>query len=148
MGLNRLQPLNHSFPLNNSYRAWAEIDLGAIKQNLKTLHKHFGPQTKIMAVVKANAYGLGAIPIARAALEGGAVGLAVSSCEEGAALREAGLPGQILVLGYIPLEGAKMAVEAGLTVTVNDQPLAKALSHFSVRLRSHRNPLPASKARV
>ena len=89
---------------NATYRAWAEIDLGAIKYNLKALQHHFGPQTRIMAVVKANAYGLGAIPVARAALEAGATALAVSACEEGLALREAGIPGQILVLGYVPPE--------------------------------------------
>lgn len=143
MSLNPLrataaQPLTE----NATYRAWAEIDLGAIKHNLKTLQHHFGPQTRIMAVVKANAYGLGAIPIARAALEAGATALAVSACEEGLALREAGLPGQILVLGYTPPEAAELAAEANLTLTVNDPLLARELSRASCRLRSHRYPLP------
>ncbi len=141
MGLNRVQPIAFPGPGPASFRAWAEIDLRAIKQNIKSLQSLFGPETKIMAVVKANAYGLGAIPIARAALEAGASSLVVSSCEEGVELREAGLPGQILVLGYIPNEGARLAVEAGLTVTVIEPEFARLLSFYSVRFRSPRNPL-------
>ncbi len=134
---NLTQPLAHS--ATATYRTWAEIDLGAIKHNIRALQKHFGSQTKIMAVVKANAYGLGGVPVARAALEAGAAALAVSSCEEGVALREAGLTGQILVMGYVPVECAEAAVEANLTITVNNAALAQALSWAVRRARSYRH---------
>jgi alanine racemase len=125
-----------------TYRAWAEVDLGAVRHNIQALQKHFGPHTKIMAVVKANAYGLGAVPVARAALEAGASALAVSSCEEGVALREAGLQGQMLVMGYVPPDCAELAAESGLTLTVNEISLARALSQAARRLRWRNNPLP------
>ena len=137
---NLTQPLAH--PAIATYRTWAEIDLGAIRHNIRALQKHFGLQTKIMAVVKANAYGLGAVPVARAALEAGAAALAVSSCEEGVALREAGLTGQILVMGYVPVECAEAAVEANLTITVNNAALAQALAWAVRRVRLHRHVLP------
>jgi len=56
---------------------WAEIDLEAIRHNIRAYQRHIGPEVKIIAVVKANAYGHGAIPVAKAALEAGASMLAV-----------------------------------------------------------------------
>ena len=108
-------------------RCWAEIDLSAIRHNVTTLRRLIAP-SNFVAVVKANAYGLGAIPIARAAIEAGVSGLAVSSCEEGDELRQAGLTGPILVLGYVPVELAPVVVRADLTLTVNTPQLAVALS--------------------
>lgn len=129
-------------PNTAAYRAWAEVDLGAIRHNLKALQTHFGPQTKAMAVVKANAYGLGAVAIGRTALKAGACGLAVATVEEGLELRAANIAGQILVLGYIPpvAEVAQIAVEADLTLTVNSPELARLLSHYAHQ-RSSRYPL-------
>ncbi len=114
-------------------RAWAEIDLNAIRHNVQALRRHIAP-SEVTAVVKANGYGLGAIPIARAALSAGAVGLAVSSCEEGQELRAAGLAGPILVLGFVPVELAPLCVQTRLTLTVNTPELAQALSRAAVRL--------------
>ncbi len=119
-------------------RTWAEIDLGAIRHNVRILRRHIAP-AQFTAVVKANAYGLGAIPIAKAALEAGAVGLAVASCEEGQELRRAGVAAPILVLGYVPVEQAEAAAEADLTLTVNEAGLAQALSRAAVR---HRRKVP------
>jgi alanine racemase len=75
---------------------WAEVDLGAIAGNVAALRRHSG--TEVCAVVKADGYGHGAVAVARAAQHGGAGWLAVALVEEGAALREAGIDGPILVL--------------------------------------------------
>lgn len=122
-------------------RTWAEIDLAAIRHNIRSLRRHLAP-AQLLAVVKANAYGLGAVPVATAALEAGATGLVVASCEEGHELRRAGLSGPILVLGYVPVELAALAVEAELTLTVNSPELAQALSRVAGRVRRKANPLP------
>ncbi len=110
-----------------SPRCWAEIDLTALQHNIRGLRRIFAPST-VMAVVKANAYGLGAEAISRAALQAGASGLAVSSAEEGRDLRQAGLNAPILVLGYVPTELASLAVENNLTLTVNSAEMALALA--------------------
>jgi alanine racemase len=121
-------------------RSWAEIDLEAIKYNVRVLRRLIAP-AQFTAVVKANAYGLGAVPIARAVLEAGAAGLAVSSCEEGQELRRAGIGGPILILGYVSDDLAGAAVEADLTLTVNSPEFARALSR-AVQNRRRQNPLP------
>ena len=79
----------------------AEIDLQAFQHNLQTLRKYLDPQTQIMAVVKADAYGHGAIPCARIAVENGADYLGAGVIEEGIELRENGLNAPILILGSI-----------------------------------------------
>lgn len=78
-------------------RAWAEVNLHAIRQNTRLLKQHIG-QAQLMAVVKANAYGHGAVPVSQAALEGGAERLCVAALEEGVQLREAGIQAPIYLL--------------------------------------------------
>ncbi len=107
---------------------WAEIDLDAIAANLAAFSEHVGPDTIIMAVVKANAYGHGAIPIARVSLESGAEWLAVNRAIEGVELRQADITAPILVLGYLPPSQAEMVVQYHLTPTVTNLPTARALS--------------------
>jgi alanine racemase len=80
-------------------RAWVEIDLGAVKHNVKQLLAVLAPQTELMAVVKADGYGHGAVTIARAALSNGASWLGVATVPEGIQLREAGIDAPILLLG-------------------------------------------------
>ena len=82
-------------------RVWAEIDLGAIRENMGKVRSRLGPETKVMAVVKADAYGHGALPVARAALEAGAHALAVGDSGEAIELREAGVTAPISVLGAL-----------------------------------------------
>ena len=69
-------------------RTWAEIDLGAIRDNMRSVLSRLGPETGVMAVVKADAYGHGAVPVARSALEAGAHALAVGDSGEAIELRE------------------------------------------------------------
>jgi alanine racemase len=82
------------------YSTWAEVDLGAIQNNVRYIHTHTG--VEVMAIVKANAYGHGAVPVARAALDGGATWLGVARDQEALELRRSGLEGPILLLGHTP----------------------------------------------
>ncbi|MGN7469742.1 alanine racemase [Brevibacillus sp. SAFN-007a] len=88
---------------------WIEVNLDAIKGNIRAIRRHIPKQTKIMAVVKANAYGHGSVGVARYALEYGASALAVAMLEEGIVLRQAGITAPILVLGFTPLSRVKEA---------------------------------------
>jgi alanine racemase len=80
-------------------RAWVEVDLDAVRHNVGQLRHRLGPERRLMAVVKADAYGHGAIPVSRAALQAGATCLGVATLEEGVQLREAGIEAPIVVLG-------------------------------------------------
>ena len=96
------------------------IDLGAIAHNARQLKKAMGPGVAVMAVVKANAYGHGLIPVARTALHNGADALGVAVPEEGRALRQAGITAPILVLGNATPEGAMISCVEGLIQTAFD----------------------------
>lgn len=99
VNLNESQnPLSH---LVNRQRAWVEIDLNALAHNVRTLKKFLNPQTKLMAVVKADAYGHGAVTVAQTALANGADCLAIATLAEGVELRQAGITVPILILGAI-----------------------------------------------
>ena len=106
----------------------ADIDLDAIAINIQQLKKVTSPGALFMAVVKANAYGHGAVEVARQALAGGADWLGVARIHEGMALRKAGIQGKILVLNYTPPEFAPLALEHDLALTVFDLDTAKAIA--------------------
>ncbi|WP_363080094.1 alanine racemase [Leptolyngbya sp. 'hensonii'] len=80
-------------------RAWVEIDLAAVAHNVRQLRQSLAPTTALMAVVKADAYGHGAVTIAQTALQQGATWLGVATIMEGLELREAGIEAPILLLG-------------------------------------------------
>jgi alanine racemase len=97
---------------------WAEISLKAIANNLRVTRRHVGPHPKILAVVKSNGYGLGAVPVAKALQKAGADRFGVTCANEGIELREAGIRKPILVLtGFWPGE-EKRFIEHRLTPTV------------------------------
>ncbi|MPZ22444.1 MAG: alanine racemase [Dehalococcoidia bacterium] len=106
---------------------WAEIDLDAIEANVAALARRAG-QAEFVAMVKANAYGHGAVAVSRAALNAGASRLGVACLDEARQLREAGIDAPILVLAHTPVEQAPAAVALGVTLTVNSTGLAGALS--------------------
>ena len=81
--------------------ARAEINLGAIRHNFTEIRRHIQPTAKLCAVVKANAYGHGAIEVSKIAVECGADFLAVATVDEGLELRRAGFNQPILILGLI-----------------------------------------------
>lgn len=82
-----------------SQRAWVEIDLGALSHNVGQLVNFILPRTQLMAVVKADAYGHGAVTVAQTALQSGASWLGVATVPEGIQLREGGIKAPILILG-------------------------------------------------
>ncbi len=82
-------------------RAWVEIDQRALAHNVQQIKSILSPQTELMAVVKADAYGHGAIKVAQTVLEAGANCLAIATLGEGIELREAGITAPILILGAI-----------------------------------------------
>jgi alanine racemase len=82
-------------------RAWVEVNTAAIQANVRALLRHIGPATQLMAVVKADAYGHGALPVVRAALEAGAACFGVATLAEGMQLRRAGISAPVLVLGNL-----------------------------------------------
>jgi alanine racemase len=100
-----------------SRRAWAEVDLDAIRHNTAALAALAAPAS-LCVVVKADAYGHGMVPVARAALEAGATWLAVAVVEEGAALRQVGIAAPVLLLSEPPPDAMAAAVAARLTPTV------------------------------
>ena len=106
---------------------WAEIDLDALAHNVATLKGQAGTAA-LAAVVKANAYGHGALGIARAALEAGADRLAVICVDEGEQLRRGGIEAPILVMGHSEVAEAKRSVNLRLTPTVNSRELGLALA--------------------
>ena len=94
------------------------IDLSAIRQNVRAMRAQVPGETRLLAVVKADAYGHGAVQVAKAALSAGASWLAVARVEEGAELRAAGITAPILVLGLSSAAEAAPAAEMGITLTV------------------------------
>lgn len=106
----------------------AEIDLQAFRHNFQSLRNYISPQTRIMAVVKADAYGHGALPCARVAVESGADYLGAGVIEEGIEFRQSGLDTPILILGSIFPDEAEDLVRHDLATIVCTLPLAQALS--------------------
>jgi alanine racemase len=113
---------------------WAEIDLNAYAHNIRELRRITQPDTRLMAVVKANGYGHGAAEVAREALKHGAAWLGVGRINEAVDLRGAGLEAPILVLGYTPAELAQQLIEFDLTQTVYDYANAESISSQALKL--------------
>ena len=112
---------------------WSEIDLKAIAHNVRQLAGVTAPNTKLMAVVKANAYGHGANQVARTALENGASYLGVARVAEGEALRQAGIKAPVLVLGYTPPANYPALLDNNLAQTVYNLATAAELSAMATR---------------
>ena len=109
-------------------RAWADIDLGALEHNYRALRAPLPRGCRFLGVVKADAYGHGAVPVARKLKELGAEYLAVACVSEAAELRAAGVGGPILILGATPPEQAARLLELDLTQNVPDLETGRALS--------------------
>jgi alanine racemase len=103
------------FPLRP---AWAEINLAAIGHNVRQFKNHLSPKTSIMAIVKADGYGHGAVEVARAAVAAGVSFLGVGLVEEAVQLRENGFDVPILILGFTPAEYAPYLCQYKLTPSV------------------------------
>ncbi len=112
--------------LQPNHRAWVEIDPGAITANVCACRQFLGETTALMAVVKADAYGHGAVTVATATIEGGATWLGVATIDEGIELRQNGITVPILILGATttPAE-ARALLEYRLQPTVSNLEEAK-----------------------
>ena len=106
-----------------SSRTWAEVDLGAIRHNVRVLRRR-APSARLMAVVKADAYGHGSVHVSPAALEAGADSVAVVTVEEGAELRRADVTAPILV--FTDLLPEKLPLAEGHRLAVSAHSLASA----------------------
>jgi alanine racemase len=111
-------------------RTWAEISLEQLALNYRNLCAGVGPSIQVAGIVKANAYGHGAIPVSRTLLEQGAHWLAVSNTTEGVELRRAGIAARILVLGgVLPFERAAL-LEHRLTPVIHSLPELNEWEHL------------------
>jgi len=101
-----------------------EIDTEALANNVKLIKQHIGDSVELMAVVKANAYGHGAVTVARTALLNGATFLAVANMAEAMELRDAGITTPILILSYVPTFAVRQAIQQDIRVVLFDLELA------------------------
>ena len=116
---------------------WAETNPGALTHNVKRLHQHLRPGVQLIAVVKKNAYGHGAIPVVKSAVAAGTDWLGgVHSLEEGLELRAGGITTPILIMGPILHNQATVVLEKKLTPTVIETELVSALDN-AARGRYH-----------
>jgi len=133
-----MKPIYENFPPRP---AWIEIDLARLRANLRLIRRQLPRTVKWLAVVKDDAYGHGALEVARLALEAGAWGLGVGTLEEAMALREAGLAAPILLFGERPEAELEWCVAHDLTVCVNGahslDALARAAAGFERRAPVH-----------
>ena len=113
---------------------FAEIDLGNIAYNVRAVRSALKENTKIMAVVKADAYGHGMVPVARASLDAGAEWLAVAMPEEAEELRRSGFACPILVMGKSNAVQKKLAVKLGLYNCISDLNEIEEFSGISLKL--------------
>lgn len=109
-------------------RTWAEIDLDALANNYRQARRRIGPAVRYLGIVKADAYGHGAVQVSRRLEELGADYLAVSSLDEARELRQNGIQAPILVLGHTPPEMTGQLIQLGLTQTVSALAKAEAYS--------------------
>ena len=127
-----------SFPLRP---AWVEIDLARLRRNLQLIRRDLPRHVQLLAVVKDEAYGHGALDVARIALEEGAWGFGLSTLEEAVALRDAGITAPLLLLGERQEAELPWCVEHDLTVCVNElhtvRKLARAAAANNKRVPVH-----------
>lgn len=115
-------------------RAWAEVNLDAIRNNIQEIRRYVKPRTKILGVVKADAYGHGFLEVSKTLIENGASELGVAFIDEAIQLRRCGIDKPILILGHTPLEYARELVEDEIMPSVFHAELAERISAEAVKL--------------
>lgn len=121
--------------MEDTNRAWAEIDIDALGHNLRQIQECLKPNTRMMAIVKADAYGHGVFEVAKTALENGADYLGVAWVYEAIELRKMGFDVPILVLGNSTDSVLEEIIEYNITAAVSDVSFAEKLSETAVRLK-------------
>jgi len=122
---------SENFPLRP---AWTEIDLGKLRRNLQLIRRDLPRAVKLLAVVKDEAYGHGALDVARVAVEEGAWGFGLSTLEEAMALREDGISAPLLLLGERQEAELPWCVEHDLTICVNEPHTIRKLARVAAAL--------------
>ncbi len=100
--------------------AWVEIDLAALRHNVRVLQQRVGPPVEVMAVVKSDGFGCGAAITAREVMAAGAHGLAVGNPEDARAIRAAGINAPVLLYASTPPDAAAEVAALGITATIHD----------------------------
>lgn len=121
----------------NMDRAWVEINLENLKHNVEEIKRNLNPRCKFMAVVKANGYGHGAVEISRYLNEINIYDFAVATIDEAIELRECGIEGDILILGYTNPSRVDDLIKYDLIQTVVDYIYAGELNTFEKNIRVH-----------
>ncbi len=114
---------------------WLEIDLERIRSNYHVIRGLVPARTRILCVVKDDAYGHGAVRVAQVLQEEGAEWFAVATLEEALQLRQAGIKGRVLVFGYVPPSGVPTAIECGITLSVPNDNVAAELAKAALGQR-------------
>ena len=114
-------------------RTWADVDLDALAHNYERIRRHVGEKTKLLGVIKADAYGHGAVPVAKELEALGASYLAVSNIDECEEVRRGGVTLPVLMLGFTPADQAERILELDMTQAVQSLDIAKAFSAAAVK---------------
>lgn len=116
--------------------SWIEIDRDALAYNVRRIKEIIGAEVALMSVVKADAYGAGAVAASRTALLNGADYLAVASINEALELRAAGIEAPILTLSYVPPQAVQQALRQHITITLYDLELTRTYDRIIREVRS------------
>ena len=114
--------------MSGKNRTWVEIDLDTLGQNIREIKKHLKPHVRLMGIVKANAYGHGAVEVAETLLENGADCLGVALVDEAEELRKAGFRVPILLLGNSFEDDIETIIESDIMPAVSDVAFAEKLA--------------------
>ena len=117
--------------MNEPKRTWAEVDLGAIRHNYEQMRRRAGAEVKFLGVVKADAYGHGALPVAGLLQQAGADYLAVACLDEAEELRQGGVTLPILILGITDPKYTEELIRLDITATVADERTAEEMSRIA-----------------
>lgn len=115
-------------------RTWAEVSLNNIEHNYRTIRAHIPENTKFLGIVKADAYGHGAVEVAKHLEKCGADYLAIACLDEALELRRNGVTMPILILGHTPTDYVNLLIENGLTQTVSCEAKAKEFSEAAAKI--------------
>lgn len=122
--------------MKHAYRACAEISLDALEYNVKSIRQMIGEDTALMCVIKANAYGHGAVPLAHHLVKMGADSFAVATVDEGIELRLSGITQPILVLGMSTKERYPDMIHYHITPTIYSYEMAKDIDRVAAKMNT------------
>ena len=129
-------------------RAWIEVDLNAIRANVGAVQTWIGPASRVMAVVKADAYGHGMVPVAQAAVAAGAGWLGVATVDEGITLRQAGVTAPICLICPCALDEVPFLLEHKLTGMIGDAQTLDALAEAAATTTALQSGMSAAGVEI